>query len=267
VRQSLGLVPAVVPPGSGATSWTDVVAAAAALLAAIAGALAALAAVGTLLVTGLAVAAALLAAWYARKQVEEARALRREQAQPYVVVYADLNPARSWLVDVVVRNLGATGAHDVRTTSSPALTRTDRDGPESVALPVLPFLAPGQEWRTLWDSVVDRHESDLPDRYELLTAYRDSSGALLLATPSVLDWSPYRQRTWTEQRTAHDAAESARDIARTLGKLARGQGVVHVAAYDGLERDARRAEQRAQHQQLIEKYEARQAAETEDGTP
>jgi hypothetical protein len=66
---------------------------------------------------GLAIAAGCMALG----QLGEARAarlerarLRKEQAQPYVVAFIDFSEVSTFLVDLVVRNFGATAAHDVR---------------------------------------------------------------------------------------------------------------------------------------------------------
>jgi hypothetical protein len=268
VRQLLEVVPAVVPPGGGATSWTDVVGAGAAVLAALAGVVAALTAVGTLIATVGAVAVAVVAARYAkgqvdgaRAQLEEARDLRREQAQPYVVVYAEADSTAPHFVDVVIKNLGATGAYDLRVTCSPTLMSADPDGgaPEVLTLPRLPFLAPGQEWRTFWDSTIEREEANLPDRYALTATYADSSGPLP-PTPSVLDWSTFRHRTWLERKTVHHAAASIAGIETALKGWVKSDKVIRVATYDGPERDAHAAEQREQRRRQHEYLAARLTA-------
>lgn len=104
------------------------------------------AAIGTLVV-------AVVAALYAKRQVEsargsleEARALRREQAQPYVIVSLEASLASPRLIDLVIKNLGTTAAFDVQLTSDPALTRVKQD--EYVQVwpgYTIPTLVPGQE--------------------------------------------------------------------------------------------------------------------------
>jgi hypothetical protein len=72
--------------------------------------MAAAGAIGTLIV-------AVVAARAAFRQVAEARELRQEQAQPYVAVYMEPSAATPEIVDLVIRNFGATAAHEVRLTT------------------------------------------------------------------------------------------------------------------------------------------------------
>ena len=218
VHQLLEVVSDVVPPGAEAASWTDVASAVAAIVAAVA----------ALLTLGVAVVAARYAKRQvdgARAQLDEARTLRREQAQPYVVVYAEPSPVDPHFVNIVIRNFGATGAHDVAVTSTPPLTRTNSGGmPEAVALPAaMPFLAPGQQWRTFWDSSPDRLSSDLPDRHDLHITFNDSNGQPH-TTAAVLDWVVFRQRMWMGEKTVHHAAKSLASIDKTLAALSRRSG-------------------------------------------
>lgn len=63
---------------------------------------------------------------FAAGQVAQARRLREDQTRPYVVV--DIEPSRTHpFADLYVVNLGATAAHDVTFTFSPALRTTQED--------------------------------------------------------------------------------------------------------------------------------------------
>jgi hypothetical protein len=256
-------VTAVVPAATD-PSWTDIAAAAGALVAA-------LAAVATVIV-------AVVAARYAKKQVDgvrdqltEARALRREQAQPYVVVSAVPNRVSPHAVEIVIQNLGTTGARDVRIACSPPLVRTDQlGGAEQVRLPeVIPFLAPGQEWRTFWDHGVERGRDiyDLPDRYDITATYTDSFDTSH-TTPSMLDWSVFRQRMWVTERTVHDAAKTLESIDKTLKALTRADRIQRVATYDGPELDRQHAEEAEESLRQLKELEAEiTRVRTEPGHP
>lgn len=61
-----------------------------------------------------AVLLAMVAGFIARGQLRETRRLREEQAQPYVIVFAETSEAGQWVVDLVVKNFGTTAAKDVR---------------------------------------------------------------------------------------------------------------------------------------------------------
>jgi len=233
-------------PAGDAQPWTDVV-------SAIGAGVAAVAAVATVVV-------AIVAALYAKRQLgglrdqlavasaqlDEARTLRREQAQPYVVVSAVNNRVTPHVSEVVIQNLGTTGARDVRISCSPPLVRTDqRGGAQEVRLPeVIPFMAPGQEWRTFWDHGVERARDiyDLPDRYEVTVTYRDSFGEPH-RTPSVLDWGVFRHRMWTTEKTVHHATKELEQIRTALQSLAGPRRIQRVAVYDGPQRDRDAAEE------------------------
>lgn len=244
-----GLVAAVLD--AIAPSWTEV---ASAIAAMVGGA----AAVATLVIAVVAVLYAKRQVKGARDQLDEARTLRFEQSQPYVVVYAMPNRVSPQMIEVVIQNLGATGARDVSIVSSPHLVRTDQQGgSEEVGLPdTMPFVAPGQEWRTVWDTSIERNDAGLPDRYEVTVTYTDSLGNTH-TTPSVLDWRFFRQRMWVSEKTIHDAAKSLEAIDKSLKRLTEDGRVQRVATYDGIERDARSAEAQRERQMRHEKLVAK----------
>ncbi|TFV52090.1 MULTISPECIES: hypothetical protein [Geodermatophilaceae] len=238
---------AAAEPAGDPTAWTDVV-------SAVGAGVAAFAALATVVV-------AIVAARYAKGQVdglrkqldvageqlEEARTLRREQAQPYVVVSAVTNRVSPHVSEVVIQNLGTTGARDVTISCSPPLVRTDQHGgAQEVQLPeTIPFMAPGQEWRTFWDVGTERARDiyDLPDRYDVTVTYRDSLD-VSHTTPSVLDWGVFRHRMWTTEKTVHHATKELEAIRTALQSLAGPRRVQRVAVFDGpqLDRDAAEAE-------------------------
>lgn len=182
---------------------------------------------------------ALIAGAIAVGQLGETRRLRLEQAQPYVVVFMEPSQAGSWFVELVVRNFGATAAHDVRLNIDPA-PRTQSGSRDQVWLPaVIPVLAPGQEWRTFWDTG-ERVGSDLPDRHEAVVAFTDSVGRRLPALPSILDWGVFENRATIELYGIHHAAKALRQIDKTLtGWRERPSGGLKVYVRDGDAKDAR----------------------------
>jgi hypothetical protein len=74
----------------------------------------------TVVTAAVAAVAAAVAGKVGMRQLGEARELRKAQAAPYVVVYADLSTANSAFVELVVKNLGTTAAHDVRIAIDPS---------------------------------------------------------------------------------------------------------------------------------------------------
>lgn len=214
-------------------------------------------------------AVAVAAGYMALGQLGETRAarleqtrLRKEQAQPYVVAFLEFSEASSFFVDLVVRNFGATAAHDISLDIDPAPRRSidaDRQGEaaaerdETVWLPErIPVLVPGQEWRTLWDSG-KRLESDLPDHHAANMSYRDSQGEFY-SVETVLDWRVVKERDVVQIYGAHHAAKALQELSKTITKWKEGPGgglAVYVRDGDAKDervrqtRDARLAQQRS----------------------
>ncbi|GHJ47440.1 hypothetical protein Cs7R123_47820 [Catellatospora sp. TT07R-123] len=199
---------------------------------------------------------AVVASIAALRQVREARRLREEQAQPYVIAYTEHSAASPHLIDLVVRNFGTTLARDVRLTSDPILKRTAGQGKtEDVwVFDKLPVLVPGQEWRTFWDSGLERSNTELPDRYEVVVTCKDSHGKRLAPLTAILDWTPYKGRRWVEVFGIHHAAKSLRGIEKEIkGWRESIHGGLGVYVHDGDARqEARRQELARARERLTE---------------
>nr|WP_322859156.1 hypothetical protein [Mycobacterium europaeum]MEA1159286.1 hypothetical protein [Mycobacterium europaeum] len=107
-------------------------------------------------------------------EAREAELNRRKVSQPNVVVFIDHNPKNFQYLDLVVKNFGQTPAYHIELTmdnpldvSPYHLNATGQDiGVTHLDMPQrIAVLAPGQEWRTLWDSAVHRkqHAGQLSD--------------------------------------------------------------------------------------------------------
>lgn len=116
-----------------------------------------------------------------KNMATEAERLRREQAQPYVLVYMHQLPHKRYVIDLAIKNIGATAAHDIKVEITPRPRRgcggTD-DIPVDVWLPTnIPVLIPGQEWRTRWDLAMyrkDKDKSEFPDKHKAIVTFTDS---------------------------------------------------------------------------------------------
>jgi hypothetical protein len=193
-------------------------------------------------------AVALVAAIYARGQIEEARKARQltvdletERSQPYVVMYMHASVASEVLIDLVIKNYGQTAATDVHIDLDPKPRRT-RGGAsveQEVGLPdVIPTLAPGQEWRTLWDNGRERNLSSLPDRHEGTVTYKGLNGKDL-SSKVVLDWSIYKTRRWVELKTVHDVAKSVDEMSKTVARWGESlSGPLSVVVRNGHRKDS-----------------------------
>jgi hypothetical protein len=188
------------------------------------------------------VALALIAGTIALRQLFETRRIRLEQAQPYVVIFMEPSAADVRIIDLVVRNFGTTAATDVRVEITPRLKRSGSE--EEVWLPDhIPVLVPGQEWRTLWDSALQRVQTDLPSRYNAEVIFKDSQGQQSFQFPCVLDWGPYKGRVWVPVYGGHHAARALLEISGAIAEWREGgQGALAVFVRDGDAKDRRTQE-------------------------
>lgn len=181
--------------------------------------------------------------WYARSQVAEAKRLREEQAQPYVVAYLDVVHGQA--VDLVVKNFGATAAFAVEVKISPEPRQSFGEDTPVLRVPdVIPVLVPGQEWRTMWDMGHQRIDSTLPRSHDTTIGCQDSQGRHLPLLRFTLDWSSIFDRGFMVTYEMHDAAKALREISKAVGGWREGAAAKGIAVYvrDGDERDRRHAE-------------------------
>ena len=140
------------------------------------------------------VAVAALVAFF---QLRLGQRLRAEQAQPYVVIYAEHNAAHPHFIDLIVKNFGATAARNIAITIDPPLQRSgggnveEGKGPDQIRT-----LVPGQEWRTFWDSTIHRKELGMPARYTATIEFSDSRERKLGPYTFDLDWGQIMDRGW-----------------------------------------------------------------------
>lgn len=180
-------------------------------------------AVGSFTTAGIALVTVIVAGMYARKQVGEMRALREEQAQPYVVALMEVVPERPGEVDFVIRNYGTTGAHDIQVSATPPLMRTiGSQGGEANPLKhpeAMPFLAPGQEWRTLWDYGPHRFDASMNERYKVVVKFKDSKGKAMPEATSLLDWAPLEHHTMRDPKTIRHLVKEVENLNKSVAKI------------------------------------------------
>jgi hypothetical protein len=198
-------------------------------------------------VTALAAIAALV---YGFRQVSEMRQARRQaseldakRSQPYVVMTVEQDPSAGVTFDLVVENFGLTAAYGVEFHFAEPIRRSIEGltgaGPRDVVtLPsAIPVLAPGQQWRTFWDSATSRYGKALPDRYEGSITYRGVDDSEL-ASPVVLDLAPLRARVYSKKLGEHESATALGDIVSVLKSWTHvSRGAVRVESRDGDELD------------------------------
>lgn len=188
----------------------------------------------------------------AEEQSRTAKELAIEESRPYVIAHLEPSRANPMIIDLVVRNLGKTAAHDVRIAIDPRPQRSvgDAGHPEPVWLPeVFETFVPGQEWRTLFDFGLQRADSALPDQHRATITARDSRGQQLPPLVTALDWGQFKGRMWTTIYTAHDAAKALKEIEKHVSKWREDpSGGLSVFVRSGDERDRRRRDERDERQ-------------------
>lgn len=167
---------------------------------------------------------------WANRQMTKNRQLKAEQVRPQVTMYMEPHASDWHVIELVVRNFGQTAAHDVRFdfVDHPTVAAYEdvRFGgvPEVAELDLpseLTYLAPGQEWRTVWDSAISRAElgGSIRDRFDGSLTYSDRprpdsksksrswGKGQAFATKFRLDWGNLQPVQRIELMTTHDLAK------------------------------------------------------------
>ena len=175
-----------------------------------------------------ALALGVVALVFANHQIQRNRQVAAEQTRPHVAMFMEPHAADWHVIELVVRNFGQTAAYDIRFTfpNPPTVAAYENaaDGYADVVelqLPrELPVLAPGQEWRMVWDSALDRAEigSAIESRFTGTVIYYDRPDKPrgwrfwererpALETNVVLDWDALPPVQRIELMTTHDLAK------------------------------------------------------------
>ena len=126
-------------------------------------------------------------------------------------------------IDLVVANYGLTPAYHVKLNFPPLTVSPYHHGvtgelvtklhlPDEIAV-----LAPGQEWRTMWDAATQRHDrrDELGSRFEGSVSFEDSRKHKF-ENPAILDWDTHFDTLYV----ADKPDESAKAITEKLGEVA-----------------------------------------------
>ncbi|KAA1429864.1 hypothetical protein [Mycolicibacter arupensis] len=188
----------------------------------------------------LAIVITVLALLYLNRQLQRNRRLAAEQSRPHVAMFMEPHAADWHVIELVVRNFGKTAAYDIRFsfTQPPTVARyeTASDGYADVVALQLPeeltVLAPNQEWRTVWDSAIDRAElgEGIESRFTGTISYADSPGEPKgwfgrrgkqprYENKVVLDWADLPPVRRVELMTTHDLAKREKQKLELLRSL------------------------------------------------
>ncbi len=176
--------------------------------------------------------AALVYAWRA---YQRSRAQADELLQPNVAMFME-PAANDWhLVELVVRNFGQTPAYNIRFewAHPPTVGKYENVYDERYVdivplnLPAeIPYLAPSQEWRIVWDSALDRRElgETIASRFDGAVTYSDQPAGSKRSgnqfrSAAVLDWATLHPVERLELLTTHDLARQEKQKLELLRNL------------------------------------------------
>lgn len=186
-------------------------------------------------------AIATIAAVLALVQVRQARLLREEQARPYVVVYLERTEDNS--LDLVVKNFGLTAARNVHLSSTPDLHIVWNGAREPLkTFELLPILAPGQDWRTIYDFADQRGRADDTTTFSVTVYSEDSHHRRLTPETYLLDANVYAGVEYMERKGMHDIGESLETIAKQTSYWTEGHHGLAVFTRDGAQKDLQSAQ-------------------------
>ena len=138
----------------------------------------------TALAAWLAVVVSVAALVYAWRQYQRAKEQTAQLMQPNVAMFMEPSASDWHLVELVVKNFGKTAAYRIRFefANPPTVGKYESayDGGYvdigQLNLPAeIPYLAPTQEWRIVWDSALDRKElgEGIASRFHGAVTYYD----------------------------------------------------------------------------------------------
>ena len=177
---------------------------------------------------------------FANQQIRRHRRLATEETRPHVGMFMEPHAADWHVIELVVRNFGKTSAYDVQFTfpHPPTVAEYENatDGYADVVelqLPhQLPALAPSQEWRTVWDSALDRAElgEGIESRFPGTVTYYDRVDTPRgwkfwqprrrpFETKVVLDWKALPPVQRIELMTNHNLAKREKEKLELLRSL------------------------------------------------
>jgi hypothetical protein len=205
---------------------------------------------------------AVVAALYAKRQVDHAREERTDRNRPFVTVA--LEPSHSLVANIVIRNNGATLAKDVHFTFDPPWVSSDPERTKiresKIWTEGIPSLVPGAELRIFADTFPERHKTDLPTSYSVQVTCRGADSATFSET-YVLDFDVFHGYSTATLYGMHELADAVRAMNRKMADWSEHVGgPLSVVTRDGEKIDAEEEGEFARRQAMIE---AKRAAEQE----
>lgn len=185
---------------------------------------------------------------YAWRQYLKAKERRAELTQPNVSMFMEPSGSDWHLVELVVRNYGQRPAYGLRFefANPPTVGKYESSYDDNFVditplnLPAeIPYLAPAQEWRIVWDSALDRKQlgEAIASRFDGAVTYYDEPpeggkpAGRKFRNTAVLDWATLPPVDRMELLTTHDRARQEKQ------KLELLRGVLAYYQYAAKETD------------------------------
>jgi archaellum component FlaF (FlaF/FlaG flagellin family) len=213
----------------------------------------------------------IVAAIIAYRQVQEARRVREEQAQPYVVVSLETDPSSPFLLNLAIRNMGKTVAREVFVTFEPEIVSAlDKEASgnriaEWAALKDgIRTLAPGQSMSTMVDSLLERYAGEastrLPGKFRATVRYKDDRRSPENYSYEYdLDFDVFFGSHWVGRKSLDDLVKSIDKIRSTVEAWTTDRGIrVYGKNLDDLQAEklaryeeyrAKRLEEQSRHEE------------------
>ncbi|HEY3977734.1 MAG TPA: hypothetical protein VGM79_10720, partial [Streptosporangiaceae bacterium] len=166
------------------------------------------------------------AAVVAVRQVSEARRLREEQAQPYVVVSLETDASSPFMLNLVIKNIGRTAARNVVVDFDPPLVSSiDKLGDPSritewtALTDGIPTLVPGQAMSTMLDSLFQRYSSkdQYPGRTQATVRYaEDHDSNKVYSYNYDLDFNVFFGMHWVGSKSFDDLVKAIEGVQGTM---------------------------------------------------
>ncbi|WP_102141952.1 hypothetical protein [Mycobacterium hubeiense] len=180
------------------------------------------------------VVVALLYVW---RQYQRSKERKAELTQPNVSMFMEPSATDWHLIELVVKNFGQRPAYGIRFefANPPTVGRYETADDHFVDIVPLnlpaeiPYLAPGQEWRMIWDSAMDRKQlgEAIASRFDGAITYYDQPTAgrqgktagRKFRNTAVLDWATLPPVDRLELLTTHDRARQEKQKLELLRAL------------------------------------------------
>jgi len=156
----------------------------------------------------------------AQRTLDEMRESRDEESRPYVLCGFELEQGN--LVYFYVRNTGKSVAADVKLVIDPPLTASiDTLGEMTFLTDGIASLAPGQEIRTFFDSLIGLYgdNANVPLRYSATTTYFGGMEPGQRRSEQTLDVNVYRGTFYTTRKDFDDLVSEVKTVARSLDHI------------------------------------------------